>query len=149
MRVTNLHACEFVKMGLLINLWFLFYAFQHFMHCNVWHDKNLCSTNLCNLRLTRILLIHILNNFTPKIVALQHIIVIYISICMHKLTSNWSSWGLLHFGSATSLLNWFSRVRKNSLGSSTIQSHTTCLANSLTPTDELSWPSCWKSPPGE
>ena len=24
------------------------------MHCNIWHDKNLCGTNLCDRRLTRI-----------------------------------------------------------------------------------------------
>ena len=28
------------------------------MHCNVWHDKNLCGTNLCNWRLTRIIRIN-------------------------------------------------------------------------------------------
>ena len=25
------------------------------MHCNVWRDKNLCSTNLCDQLLTRII----------------------------------------------------------------------------------------------
>ena len=28
------------------------------MHCNVWHDKNLCSTNLYDRCLTRIIRIH-------------------------------------------------------------------------------------------
>ena len=28
------------------------------MHCNVWHDKKLCGTNLCDQRLTRIIRIN-------------------------------------------------------------------------------------------
>ena len=28
------------------------------MHSNVWHDRNLCSTNLCDLCLTRIISIN-------------------------------------------------------------------------------------------
>ena len=34
------------------------YADQQFMHCNVWRNKNLCSTNLCDWRLTRIIRIN-------------------------------------------------------------------------------------------
>ena len=29
------------------------------MHNNIWYDKNLCSTNLCDQRLTRIICINI------------------------------------------------------------------------------------------
>ena len=28
------------------------------MHCNIWHDENLCRTNLCDQRLTRIIRIN-------------------------------------------------------------------------------------------
>ena len=28
------------------------------MHCNVWRDKNLCGTNLCDRRLIRIICIN-------------------------------------------------------------------------------------------
>ena len=57
MHVTNL--CEFVKMGLSINLC----AFYLFMHSTsayesnvlVWRNKNLCNINLCDLRLTHII----------------------------------------------------------------------------------------------
>ena len=31
------------------------YADKHFMHCNVWCDKKLCGTNLCDQCLTRII----------------------------------------------------------------------------------------------
>ena len=31
------------------------------MHYNVWHDKNLCGTNLCNLILTHIIHINSMN----------------------------------------------------------------------------------------
>ena len=53
MHVRNL--CEFVKMGLLINLCDFCLCFLALLHSNVRHDKNLCSTNLYNLRLTRII----------------------------------------------------------------------------------------------
>ena len=51
MRVKNL--CESVKTDLSIN--FFIYVDQHFMHCNVWCDKNLCGINLCDRCLTRII----------------------------------------------------------------------------------------------
>ena len=41
--------------GLLDKFARLFYADQRFMHCNVWRDKDLCGTNLCDHRLTRII----------------------------------------------------------------------------------------------
>ena len=34
------------------------YADQRFMHCNVWRDKNLCGTNLCDRHLTHIIRIN-------------------------------------------------------------------------------------------
>ena len=34
---------------------FLFMRTSIFMHSNVWRDKNLCSTNLCDRHLTRII----------------------------------------------------------------------------------------------
>ena len=51
MCVKNL--CESVKAGLSINLHDFIYVDQRFMHCNVWCDKNLCGTNLCDRRSTR------------------------------------------------------------------------------------------------
>ena len=53
MRVKNL--CESVKTGLSI---IYTYVDQCLMHCNLWHDKNLCGTNLCNQCLTRIIRIN-------------------------------------------------------------------------------------------
>ena len=32
------------------------FLFIHLMHSNIWSDKNLCGTNLCNLHLTRIII---------------------------------------------------------------------------------------------
>jgi hypothetical protein len=43
--------CELVKTGLLTNF---IYASERSMYCDVWRDKNLCETNLCNRRLIRI-----------------------------------------------------------------------------------------------
>ena len=45
------------------------FSFQRFMYYNVWRDKNLCSTNICDWCLTRI--IHI-NKVVQKNVTLQH-----------------------------------------------------------------------------
>ena len=56
MHVKNL--CKSIKTDLLINLRDFIYADQRFMHCNVWRDKNLCGTNLCDQRLTRIIRIN-------------------------------------------------------------------------------------------
>ena len=42
------------------------YAFKYFMHCKVWHNKNLC---LCDQRLTRIIRIDKSHTF----VALQYL----------------------------------------------------------------------------
>jgi hypothetical protein len=44
--------------------YFYLCAFKSFMHCNVWHDKNLCDRNLCNRRLISI--IHINKIHTEK-----------------------------------------------------------------------------------
>ena len=48
---------ESVEMGLLINLHDL-YLCGSTLHCNVWRDKYLCGTNLCDRRLTRIIRIN-------------------------------------------------------------------------------------------
>ena len=47
--------CKLVKMGLLKIYVIFVYAFQRFMHSNVWRNKKLCGTNLCDLRLTHII----------------------------------------------------------------------------------------------
>ena len=56
MRVTNL--CEFAKTGLLTNLCDFYLRSNIFVHCNIWHDKNLCGTNLCDWQLTHIIRIN-------------------------------------------------------------------------------------------
>ena len=48
---------------------FLFMHSSHFMHCNVWHDKYLCSTNLCDQHLTPIIGIKSIN-FMHKLLLL-------------------------------------------------------------------------------
>ena len=50
--------CKSVKTGLSRNLHDFYLCIQHSMHCNVWCDKNLCGTNLCDWRLTRIICIN-------------------------------------------------------------------------------------------
>ena len=52
--------CEFVKMGPSRIL------FMSFMHCNVWHIKNLCGANLSHRHLARI------NKTHAENVALQY-----------------------------------------------------------------------------
>ena len=56
MHVRNL--CEFVKMGLLINFYLCILVLYAYNYSNIWRDKNLCGTNLCNLCLTRIIRIN-------------------------------------------------------------------------------------------
>ena len=51
MHVINL--CEFVKPVHLINLYLCNLTF--YMHYNVWRDKKLRGTNLCDLHLTHII----------------------------------------------------------------------------------------------
>ena len=51
------------------------------MHCNVWRDKNLCGTNLCDRRLTHI--IHINKTRAEKCrftVVLQIVIQTYLAL---------------------------------------------------------------------
>ena len=45
-------------MGLSINLCDFICVFQRFVLSNVWHNKNLCIINLCDLRLTCIIRIN-------------------------------------------------------------------------------------------
>ena len=58
MLVTNL--CELVKMDLLIIMKFLFMHSAPYVYnySNIWHDKYLGSTNLCNWHLTCIFCIN-------------------------------------------------------------------------------------------
>ena len=53
MHMINL--CESVKTDLMKNLRTFYLCFMHY---NVWYNKNLCDTNLCDWRLTCIIRIN-------------------------------------------------------------------------------------------
>ena len=74
--------CESVKTGPSRNLRDAFFCF---LRCNVWRDKNLCGTNLCNQRFTHIIRINKTRTEKCRFMACRHPMLLCATIVLNTL----------------------------------------------------------------